>query len=287
MDRINVAGFYLLGSRVHPLLAIQADAAISDLLPIFADADEYLHAYVNAPTGPRAEESRNYAEELQRTMERIAVLPPRLVHAGLAIAIPGRISASDVQTIHQLVEWFESTFFAEMPRKGIFYVTPKRGYSTDILLSQAEANLPDNVVPRLNDFEVENIREAGSCLVFDRFTAVGAHILRATESVARRYYGYLTARNHARITLGNLTRELRDYFDGLVSTNASTGLLGLVITPLDQLCRLYRNPISHPELIALNENQAIDAFQHSVSAISTMIQDLLNGGTHFSSPPSI
>lgn len=67
MDKINVAGFYLLGARIQPLLTIKAGESIADLIAVFAEADYFLDLLINnAASGPKIEESRPLAEELQR-----------------------------------------------------------------------------------------------------------------------------------------------------------------------------------------------------------------------------
>jgi hypothetical protein len=283
VDRINVAGFFLLGAHIHALLGLKAGTKTSDILPMLADAAEFLDMFLNVSIGPKAEQSVTVAEELQKGLESLTIVSPRLAKAGLTIKLGERSLNNDqVILIRKLVEQFEAVLCSEMSAKGIFYLTPKHAYSTEILLSRAEDTLSAVVRTNLTEFDIENIREAGRCLVFDRFTGAGFHVLRAAESVARRYYVLVTGRDATNKTLGKIAAELADYFKKKTERQTPTGLLGLVTGPLDQLCKLYRNPISHPELISLDEDQAIEAFEHGISAVSTIVRDTLAGGAHFS-----
>jgi hypothetical protein len=283
VDRINVAGFFLLGARVRALLGLKAGAKITDVLPMLADADEYLEMFENVSIGPKAEQSVPVAQELRKGLETLTIFPPRLAKAGVVFNLGGAsLNDNQVSLISKLVEQFEAVLCSEMPSMGIFYLTPKRAYSTAMLLSKAEDSLSATVRTNLTEFDVENIREAGRCLVFDRFTATGFHALRAVESVARRYYLLVTGRDATGATLGKVAGELAGHFEKLTGKKTPTGLLGLVTGPLDQLCKLYRNPVMHPQLISLDEDQAIEAFEYAMSAISTMVRDVLAGGAHFS-----
>jgi hypothetical protein len=58
------------------------------------------------------------------------------------------------------------------------------------------------------------------------------------------------------------------------------GRLELNIGILRPLSKLYRDPLAHPELKKLKEEDAKLAFEHGLSAISTMVQDAIDGGPH-------
>ncbi len=248
MDRVNMAGFYLLGARVHALFALKPDMQIVEALPLLADADEYLEMFLGVTVGPKAKESRPVAEELRKGLAEITVLPPVVSKMGVALNIAGKLGDKRASLIIELVKQFEAVLCSEMPSKDVFYVTAKRGYATEVLLSKAEEALSSDVIKNLVDFDIENIREAGRGLLFDRFTATGFHVMRAVESVARRYYFRITGRDSSGKMLGAIAAELSDYFEKQAAAKISTGLLGLVIGPLDQLCKLYRNP---PAVIVL------------------------------------
>jgi hypothetical protein len=288
VDRINVAGFYLLGSRLQPLLTLKAGMQISDVISLLADADDFLFELLNVSEGPKVEQSRPLAEQLQTTLAQLTRLPPRLAKVGVVFSTGRRITESEASAIMTLLKAFEAAFCSEMPKKEIFYVTPKRAYATDVLLQSAAASFSEMDRKYLSALALENIQEAAKCLVFDRYTAVGFHTLRAVEDIARRYYELVTDRDAVRSTpkgpryetLGAIAQELEDQVKSRKGRNI--GLLGLIAPVLSQLCTLYRNPLSHPEIIALEEDPAVDAFTQGIGVIANMLRDARNGGAHFS-----
>src|SRR5689334_21414367 len=59
-------------------------------------------------------------------------------------------------------------------------------------------------------------------------------------------------------TFGKISQELKDKYESLFRTQSSTGELGIIVSNLISLCKVYRNDIAHPELIELKEDQAVD-----------------------------
>ncbi len=54
-----------------------------------------------------------------------------------------------------------------------------------------------------------------------------------------------------------------------------------IIGILRPLSKLYRDPIAHPELKELDEEDAKLAFEQGLSVIGRMVRDALDGGAHF------
>ena len=176
-----------------------------------------------------------------------------------------------------------------MPSKGIFYLTPKRAYDTEMLLASADGTIDADDLQYVAKTGREDIRRAGSCLLFDEFTACGFHATRAVEATARRYYELIFGKEAIRLggsglpeplTLGVIAMGLTDRYSVLKKAKTGTGTLGLVANNLERITRLYRNPIMHPEA-TLDEKSAITIFGATTNVISIMIEDVLAGGTHF------
>jgi len=51
--------------------------------------------------------------------------------------------------------------------------------------------------------------------------------------------------------------------------------------------RFIVTPLSHPEIVKLEEDEAIDVFNKGLDVISTMVRDALAGGTHFQIDPAM
>jgi hypothetical protein len=188
------------------------------------------------------------------------------------------------------LDHFESALSVDIEAQPIVLLENKRGYSVDTLLQSIEEVLPEAERNGLSDFAHVNLHEAGACLVFHRFTGCGYHLARTVEDVARRYYElikgisveYLDRNNKIRFRqLAQIAEELQQHLNSL---KGESGLLGLIVPALREFCRIYRQPLSHadPELDTLDSNQAEVAFGHAVTVISSMIQDVRNGGPHFS-----
>lgn len=289
MDRINVAGFYLLGARVHALLGLEPNTRIEDALPMLADADEFLDAFVNITVGPRGEQSRRIAEAIQSELQRLTGLPPRVAKIrGVQFQTAAILGEQQSSLIAKLVEQFEAALCSEMPSKGTFYVIPKRAYATEIMLASADKIFSTATSDYLTETAREDVRKAGSCLLFDQFTAAGFHMMRAMEAVTRPYYELVTGKSPIRptgesMTLGSLAVDLGYKLEGLKKQKLESGLLGNVMPNLDRMVKIYRNPIMHPEMV-LDEEEAIEVFDNAKSAIAAMIKDVRDGGPHFSDP---
>jgi len=153
--------------------------------------------------------------------------------------------------------------------------------------------MSSNVVPHLSEFTTENIEEAAKAWVVDRPTAVGFHMMRSVECVLRQYKQLVTGQGFSFVDkrgttqyqgFGTLVGDLNLKLEDSKKNKSPFGKLELVIGILRPLGRLYRDPLSHPELKKLDEEDAKLAFGQGISAISTMVQDALDRGSHFTNP---
>lgn len=172
-----------------------------------------------------------------------------------------------------------------------YVLEEKGGRSVKTLWKSASAVLiSPAVLASLSDFTVENIDEAAKCWVVDRPTAVGFHMMRAVEGVLREYKQLVTGqgvswtdkRGEVRYQgFGTLVGDLEKKLEELKKNKTSFGKLDLGIGILRPLGKLYRDPLAHPEIQHLREDDAKLAFESGISAINTMVQDVLDGGPHF------
>src|SRR5258708_20435769 len=79
--------------------------------------------------------------------------------------------------------------------------------------------------------------------------------------------------NDLTLGLGAIADYLRRYKNKRESSNESTGSLGDIIPTLDWIANVYRNNIMHPEM-TLDEDLAVDVFDHAKSAIPSMLADI-------------
>ena len=190
------------------------------------------------------------------------------------------------------MEHFESQLSGDIESLYLYVLERKRGYAVETLLGKIEESLPEDDRTMLSDFARENMQESGACLAFHRFTGCGYHMARAVEDTARRYYELVKGQSqtinfHGELrnrTLAQIAGEFEDILKNWGKNKDDPGLLGLITPTLRNFCRIYRDPLAHadPTIITLNPNQAEVAFGHGVSAISSMLEDVRNGGGHFS-----
>jgi len=191
----------------------------------------------------------------------------------------------------KFLDKFESDLLADVNDLHIYLLEKKRGYDIETLLHDIDDTLPADDRSLLSRFARDNMQEAGTCWLFDRYTACGYHMARAVEEVARRYYELVTGKpTHYKDrndewrdkSLAQCAGELQDVLNKFPDEDEA-GLLSLIVPTIRQFCRIYRDPLSHadPKLKELKSSDAEIAFGHAITGISTMLEDVRTGGPHF------
>ena len=161
---------------------------------------------------------------------------------------------------------FRDRLSAELARVYSYVLDEKGGRSVKTLWTKALTLISPNVLPHLSDFTTENLEEAGKCWVVDRPTAVGFHMMRSVERVLREYKKLVTGQGFSftdkRGTtqyqgFGTLVIDLNAKLEDLKKNKLAFGKLELVIGILRPLSKLYRDPLSHPELKKLGLLQIV------------------------------
>ena len=200
------------------------------------------------------------------------------------------ISKQELNDLGYRLLTFRDRLSAELGRVYSYVLEEKGGRSVKTLWRKALTLISPNVLPHLSDFTTDNFEEAGKCWVVDRPTAVGFHMMRSVERVLREYKKLVTGQGFSftdkRGTtqyqgFGTLLNDLNARLEDLKKNKAPFGKLELVIGILRPLSKLYRDPLSHPELKKLEEEDAKLTFEQGMAAISTIVQDALDGGVHF------
>lgn len=182
------------------------------------------------------------------------------------------------RTITDGIVRFDNVYEQELEDNHAFVVTPLGAYSTSALVYNASIHLSDLAQNRLDDKVKLDYNEAGACLALDFYTASGFHAMRALEATARSYHMVVTDSAEALmdVPLGPLingSRDvtgLRDQWVAEGSPNDSP--LGLIISMLLQINKIYRSPIMHPEM-TLDKEEAKHLFDTAAIAISAMVAD--------------
>jgi hypothetical protein len=279
MREVNGFFLYELGG-VALLVALPPNADLTPSWGILVTNRTNLRNFADAPENKQdLPNSVDDAEDLVKKLDSIIGRKP------FPSVTPDEFS----QLGYRLVT-FRDRLSAELMRIYSFVLEDKDGRSVKTLWTNPLSLISSNVVPHLSDFTTENIAEAAKAWVVDRPTAVGFHMMRSVERVLREYKQLVTGEGFSwtdrRGTthyqgFGTLIGDLSGKLDDCKKNKSTFGKLELVIGILRPLSRLYRDPLSHPELKKLEEEDAKLAFGQGISAISTMVQDALDGGMHF------
>jgi len=276
----SVNGFFLFDlGQIWQLTHLMGGVAITPNLPLIGQSLYILGLFVNYSDNQNELPDSTYeAKQLINVLNAIIQNPTANVTSEQHLIIQ-----------HTLVR-FRALLNSELGKVFTFVVEEKRGFNSATLWRSPSKLLSMDTISLLSEFVTSNLDEAAKCLLLDRHTAVGFHVLRSVECVARVYYQLITGTNPPYINrhgeeyfkqLGSIIQELKGKHELLHAQNRSTGSLSLVVGNLSPLCQLYRNPLSHPEIETLTQDEAVNALIQVISVIDTMILDAKRGGEHF------
>jgi len=263
MLRVNEFQLYELAVAVHPITIIENDAKYSGVWIGWMNAKAAL-------------------EELfkQRALEVCFPAAKDLISALRGIVpddfaeAAAKLPPSDSDTEEEPIGWpiysirtaaqrFETILSAELSNSDTYWISPKGTHKTSVLLQSAHLELPASILQDIPD-AASDFDEAGKCLLFDNATAVGFHLVRATEAVIRKYYEVIVGKPPA-----TKFRNWGAYIKGLNKCGANAKVTGF----LDHIREHYRNPILHPE-VNLTPEDAQVLFGVCVSAIVMMVSEM-------------
>jgi hypothetical protein len=249
MKRINVWYFYSLATAVRPLMNLRLEDEWSQLQTKAMRAFLALHRLEDETSEVPLQKCIPEKESLLRALMPITSAKEPRTDLGPA----------DMLSIRWAAEKFETVLALELREEiTTFFVPPIGIYSTLALLNKPEAMFLDQA-KELPSETLREIREAGKCLAFGLATAAGFHLLRAVESVLRKYYDVLSenAPRPERASMGV-------YLDAILQLPKVDKDLESV---LRQIKKLHRDPIAHPEA-ALTVPQAVSLLGLVQSAVS-------------------
>lgn len=269
-----INGFFLFDlGQIWQLANLGQGVEIRLCLSLIGQCLFILKLFVQHPDNQNDLSSSVYeANELIKHLETIVQRPTE------------KITQQDQQIILHILARFRALLNDELGKIFTFVIEEKRGFNSTTLWKRPLRLFSSDVVAFLSDFIKINLDEAAKCLLLDRHTAVGFHSTRSAECAARKYYELVTGRkfDDSRFrTFGVIAQELKDKYDSLSKAGSPSGELGIVVSNLVALCKVIRNPLDHPEIIELNEDQAVDTLNQTITGISTMIRDAKTGGSHF------
>lgn len=158
----------------------------------------------------------------------------------------------------------------ELDTLPCYMVVQQASYNMNLLISDARGVLPEGTRDKLPEKALDDIDQAGKCLAFECYTAVGFHLWRAVEAVLEPYYSSITG--HAlpgtNKSWGAYEAALHQDAEGETDKTAQQRKRH-VHCLLQGARKLYRNEIMHPEAV-LGHEEALRMFLEAQTAITAM-----------------
>jgi hypothetical protein len=251
MIRISLPYLFALANALEPLSSIRPDDQRGDTVVKIFQARQQLDGFLN---------SSIYISYIRSSRELgIALL--RVLDAFDLSNVEKQIAPREAWQVTNSYMQYKIALSAELSVAPTFFVSPKTPFDTDSLLRDGESLLPPDLSIKVPE-AIFDTREAGKCLAYEIPTAAGFHILRAAESVVRRYYSHVTG--------GAAPPKVRNfmvYIGALKKFNVGDPK---ILSSLEQIVRLHRNPLIHPEDV-LSVSEAISLIGIVRSAVMAML----------------
>lgn len=143
------------------------------------------------------------------------------------------------KSLKQAVSHVFETVQVEAKNQQLYQITEKR-YSSEKLLEKVDSLFAQNVYSALPEIAKFDVKEACSCILFERCTAAGFHLMRASEAVVKDLYERLSG---STTVPGNGTWGAYETALATLSTPPNTEIM----EQLRHIRRNFRNPTQHPE----------------------------------------
>lgn len=175
-------------------------------------------------------------------------------------------------TVSSNIDHFVHVFNAACRDAETYVIERKLIYDTSALLHRASEKIHKSIRDLVAKEALEEIDQAGRCFALEAFTASGFHALRGLELVMASYYQTING------SAGDF-KSWSDYNKAFIDLEKSKEERGSkypsakVVTMLDRIRQLDRNPLMHPQ-DTLDEMSADTLFTVSVAAITEMAKDM-------------
>jgi len=252
MDVVNLWGYYAIGGNVRRMDVLTPQTIMADAHIILSEAESALNYLLYNEDMPPIEACKaaggNLWNQITQNIKKAQESPDSLLGEGH-------------DPLKEALNSFEIILRNTLISVPVYHVSPKGILSTEKLVNAAEQMFSEHVLKQLSEIAVTDVKAAGRCLAFNLPTSSGFHIIRALEAVVVDYIqrtGSVPPR-----------RDLGAYVEKLKQQKASEDVVFVV----DQIRRLHRNPLMHPEDV-LDQENAMDLFLLCRSAINATISDM-------------
>jgi hypothetical protein len=236
MQRVNEFQLYELATHIHPLTELTHEVKYSQ---VWFNLYQARTALENLFKQRALEVCYGVANELYVAIETVV---PKDFDQAIA-KIPNENEGEEpigwtVNNISSAAQKFETIISAELSNSDTYWISPKGTHKTSMLLQYAHMEIPPAVLAEVPEVKFD-FDEAGKCMLFDTATATGFHLLRATETVIRKYYKAVVGKEPA--------IKFRNWGSYIKILRQQSSPNQKVITCIDQIREHYRNPVLHPQ----------------------------------------
>ncbi|MCI0348170.1 MAG: hypothetical protein L0Z53_01990 [Acidobacteriales bacterium] len=254
MKRLNLTYFMQLGAALNPLTQVPVRNGGFDpnrfKRSVFS-AQYQLRGLIQDDTIPLAiPASRPVARRLAKALQESAEKK--------------ELVEQDAWDILWDAEKLQTLLEGELAVQTVYHIWPKRAYDTNLLIDKAVSLFSKQIQSWFTPEETYNVSEAGKCLAFETPTAAGFHLIRATESVIRRYYA---------VVVGKPPKPKMRNWGAYLRVLKDCGADTKVLQALEQVKDLHRNPVIHPEF-QLSLDEALSLLGIVESVISAIHIDM-------------
>jgi len=251
MEKLSLVMVYQLGKYLWGLAPQESDLTgerpIDTKLRIERPLEclhSFLHQMKNAPC-PRTLAAAKALDEQYAELQEAALRDNQ--------STDNSVLTRDVaRRIDALFAEFERELEIDSPRLPIFCLTEKGDLDITILLENATKKYPADLRKVMPVHVLDDVREAGRCLVFELPTACAFHVCRATEGLMRAYYKKLTESDWPPPPPSKLRRD----WAVLVGQLGVSGAPKKITQRLDEV-REDRNSFAHPDVTVSLEDGPI------------------------------
>jgi hypothetical protein len=259
MRRLNLTFFVELGSALKPL----------SVLPRWVDQEGDHEAEFSAFNLKMYECRRLLGTLLQEEVIPLAIPASRpnaekLLELMKSIRKQDHATGSDVWDVYWHARTLETLLHGELAVQSVYHIWPKRAFDTNLLIDKATALFSPEVQAWFTPDETYNIEQAGKCIAFETPTAAGFHLIRAAESVIRRYYA---------IVVGTVPAVKARNWGAYIKKLREHGADPKILHALEQIKDLHRNPVVHPE-VQLSLEEAVSLVGITESIVSAIFADI-------------
>ena len=261
VERISLAWFYQFAVNIHPLLEVKDDAPVMDFAGVFTAAGRSLGGFLRSAYAEEMPTSRLLCSSILETIRQY--VPASWPEDPKALDWDKELTSIDGSLIRDWVHDLETVLFPEAQELNVYFVGEYGIHSMRKFVERGELILHSNTRALVPKACIKDLQDAGKCVAFRVFTAAGFHMMRAAETVVREYY---------KLIVGPLPEKRRSwgfYVEELRKHDAPAK----VVSVLDQIRDLHRNPIDHPEVF-LDEEDAYSLLGITVSAVTTLAREI-------------